>query len=273
MIFNLPTDYKYLAGIYIIRSLIDGRIYVGSAKTLYRRYLTHHSALRKNEHRSIHMQRFADQYGLNSLSFDLLEIVKDKTQLLIREQYYLDLYKPFGKDGFNTLTVAGSRLGAIISEESRLKISASNKGKIPHNAGIPMSEVQRVKLSLAKTGKRLNEEGRAKRSQSLRNRGFKPHNTGKPMTEDQKEHLRIKNTGKKLSTETKEKIAKSLIGNNRHPVKPVIMYSLDMQPIKEFKSVTDAAKEIGTSRSNINFCLNGTCKTAAGYVWTYKETA
>jgi len=58
-----------------------------------------------------------------------------------REQYYLDLLKP----KYNILTTAGSRLGRIHTEESRLKMSNSSKGR-------KFSEETKKLLSLAKKG-------------------------------------------------------------------------------------------------------------------------
>lgn len=44
-------------------------------------------------------------------------------------------------------------LGHTVSEETRNKISKSSMGKSAHNKGIAMSDEQKIKLSLAKTGK------------------------------------------------------------------------------------------------------------------------
>ena len=53
--------------------------------------------------------------------------------------------------------------------------------------------------------------------------------------------------------------------------KKVIQYNLDCIKIKEFDSITEAAKAIGKGTSRISSCCKGIRKTAYGYIWRYKE--
>lgn len=53
---------------------------------------------------------------------------------------------------------------------------------------------------------------------------------------------------------------------------PVIQCNLQGEKIKEFESATQAELELrGKFTGNINKCLNGSIKTAFGYIWKYKE--
>lgn len=54
--------------------------------------------------------------------------------------------------------------------------------------------------------------------------------------------------------------------NNR---KKVAQYSLNMNLIKKFNSITEASKEIKTSTSHISGCCKGKYKTVKGYIWKY----
>lgn len=47
------------------------------------------------------------------------------------------------------------RLGSVVSEEQRVKMSSSNKGKIPANKGKPISNETRINISNAVKGKTL----------------------------------------------------------------------------------------------------------------------
>lgn len=58
--------------------------------------------------------------------------------------------------------------------------------------------------------------------------------------------------------------------NNCTHVREVEQYDLDMNYIKTFKSVPDAAKEVDGVTGNISLCCNGKVKTAYGYIWRYK---
>lgn len=63
-----------------------------------------------------------------------------------------------------------NNLGHIISEETKQKISQANKGKPAYNKGIPMNEETKLKLSIAKTGTKLNisDEERKRRSDLIK---------------------------------------------------------------------------------------------------------
>ena len=53
--------------------------------------------------------------------------------------------------------------------------------------------------------------------------------------------------------------------------KKVIQYDLEYVKIKEFDSITEAAKSINKGTSRISACCKGDRKTAYGYIWRYKE--
>lgn len=67
------------------------------------------------------------KYGYGSFSFEILEYC-DKSEVLDREQYYLDLLKP----DYNILTSAGSPLGYIHSDETKAKMRGPRKLSSEH---------------------------------------------------------------------------------------------------------------------------------------------
>lgn len=91
-------------GIYQIRNLVNGKIYVGSSKEINKRWTKHRIDLRKNCHHSILLQRAWNKYGKENFVFEIMEET-DKKSLIIREQYYLDLLKSYDrKIGYNINT-------------------------------------------------------------------------------------------------------------------------------------------------------------------------
>jgi hypothetical protein len=52
---------------------------------------------------------------------------------------------------------------------------------------------------------------------------------------------------------------------------PILQFSKDMNFIKEFGSITDAAEETKIGRTAINNNLKGLSKTSGGYIWKYKN--
>lgn len=129
MIGAFDKSFDYKSGIYIIRSLVDTRTYIGSAARFKTRFFNHKGTLQKGTHCNAKLQNFYNKYGKKSLEFSVLEICQ-KEFLIKREQYYIDLYKP----EFNIAPKAGNTLGRICKEETKTKISQSNKGKIKNHS-------------------------------------------------------------------------------------------------------------------------------------------
>jgi len=111
-------------------------VYIGSSCTLSRRWTDHKKLLRRNKHYTIHLQRAWNIYGEKSFVFEVIERVPNKSNLLKREQYYIDFYKSYNKrHGYNCNPTAGSQLGFKHSKESKLKMSKSHSGKKHHYFG------------------------------------------------------------------------------------------------------------------------------------------
>jgi len=58
---------------------------------------------------------------------------------------------------------------------------------------------------------------------------------------------------------------------SRQKRKKVIQCDLNCAKIREFDSITEAAKSINKGTSRISACCKGIRKTAYGYIWRYKE--
>ena len=111
-------------GIYIIRNVVSGRIYVGSARVMYRRWRNHRKELKAGRHHSKTLQSSWIKHGEEAFIFEVIEVVDDPDNLIEREQFWLD--KMGSADparGFNIRPVAGSQLGTKRSEESRKRMS------------------------------------------------------------------------------------------------------------------------------------------------------
>jgi group I intron endonuclease len=115
------------AGVYSITNTINNKIYVGSTIDLNSRYRTHFYMLSIQRHGNTHLQRAYDLYGFEAFKFEILELVSEDSDLLNREQFYLDFYRKEIK--YNILATAGSNLGVEFSEEHKTKLSESNRVK------------------------------------------------------------------------------------------------------------------------------------------------
>ena len=142
------------------------------------------------------------------------------------EKYYIKFYNTLYPNGYN-LTEGGN--GCVACEETRKKISESNKGRIAPNKGKPMSEEQKKKLS-----------------ESLKGR-IAP-NKGKPMSEEQKRKLSEINKGKHHSDETKRKMSEKRKG--RHHTEESKKKMSESNKGKQFSE--EHRRKISESKKNIS---------------------
>lgn len=139
-------------GVYCIKNAIDRRLYIGSTVLgFYDRFKSHLYFLRKNQHGNAYLQAFVNKHGEDKLIFEILEIVEDKEKVLEREQAWIDQYWETGLL-FNTARDAKApMLGRKLTEESKKKMSQSQKGNT-YCLGHKKSDETKKKTSLALKG-------------------------------------------------------------------------------------------------------------------------
>lgn len=156
---------------------MNGKIYVGSSKTLEKRWLKHRSLLRHQKHCNKHLQASWNKYKEYSFEFRILEICQPEDRRII-EQYYLDWLEPWQKEiGYNK---SKSAKGLDPTEETRQKMCITAK-------------------------KRMTLEVRIKISQA--NSGEKHKDYGKHLSLATREKIAQSNKGLKRSQQTRERIA------------------------------------------------------------------
>jgi len=133
------------SGIYEIRNLTDGKVYVGSAVNLRQRFNKHNGALRSGSHFNPHLQNAYNKYGADSFSFKPI-LFCSRADLLFYEQRALDTIK----SKYNILPTAGSMLGHKASEASKAAMRKSHAGRPSRKyeyAGEKLTLNQLVELS------------------------------------------------------------------------------------------------------------------------------
>lgn len=137
--------YPSSRGVYAIRNINNGKVYVGSSTNIRRRLYSHLWSLDKGVHRSKHLQNAYQKYGIVGFSFVVLDMWSD-FPLAEVEQFYIDKYQSFSKEnGYNTQPRAYSNRGNRLSEETKKKIGDFFRGK-------PKTGDQNLKNSLAHKG-------------------------------------------------------------------------------------------------------------------------
>lgn len=127
MKFNIPEEHKKSAGIYIIKSTVNDKFYIGSTECFRRRYIAHRTALRNTRHHNTYLQNHSNKHGIDVLVFESLEYLpKDKGLLIEREQHYLDLFSA-NSNGFNLAQKAGIPTVGPRTDKEKQKISIKLK--------------------------------------------------------------------------------------------------------------------------------------------------
>lgn len=156
-----------ISGIYQIKNLANNKIYIGSAVNIKNRWKSHKSRLNLNKHHSIHLQRAWNKYGENSFEFSIIELVEEKTKLLDREQFWLDKTNCYNlKIGYNISKYAGSRLGVKASDETKKKMSKSQKGN-KNSLGHKHSNESKLKMKQNKDYTQTEEFREMRRKNTL----------------------------------------------------------------------------------------------------------
>lgn len=223
-----------IAGIYKIVSP-TGKVYIGQSYDIHKRWKLHIWWSKKGNNV---IYRSIAKHGADSHEFSIIhELPSDVDKVIMTnyEQLYMDQHRESGAIMLNMTLAAGSTKGMVVSEETRRKISESNKGRKPpvvtdatrkkisdalkgnkHTLGRKLTPEQCRAISerqLGKPGKIPNEESR--RKMSIAGKGKK-----KP-PKSIETRLNISNSkkgnkfclGRILSDCTKQKIANSLKGN------------------------------------------------------------
>lgn len=97
------------SGIYKITNEVNGKFYIGSSSDIdYRWEVEHRGSLNRNQHINPKLQHAWNFYGGDKFTIIVLEEVEPKKELLMeREQYYLDLWKPYHRTiGYNICPTA-----------------------------------------------------------------------------------------------------------------------------------------------------------------------
>jgi len=191
-----------IMGIYQIRNLINGKVYIGSSIDIDKRWKKHVRELKNLIHPNQHLQSSWNKYGEESFIFEMIEDVCDDKLLLKCEQKYLDNLK---KDDYNMVRDArGGSRGRFVSDETRKRMSDSHKGEKcvwwgkrgeeSHMWKWNPSIETRKKMSDSHRGKKMSDETREKQT------GKNNHNYGKHLSKETRKKLSIANSGERAGS-------------------------------------------------------------------------
>ena len=216
----LPGSKGWFSGVYQIRNQVNGKMYIGCTVNFRWSLLKHLRDLRFGHHHSQKLQRAWWKYGEGAFIVEILDVCPDLTQLLKKEQEWLDKTQAYEKNiGYNICREARNRLGVACSLETRSRISAALRGRkvapdvlaaMRLRPGRKQSEITKQKIRLTSMGRRHTPESKAKIGAIHR---------GKIVSEETRQKISQANQGMQTwlgrnhSDETKKKLSE--IQSNR----------------------------------------------------------
>lgn len=239
-------------GIYCIVNTKNNKVYIGSTTTSFqRRFLTHYWKLIKNNHENSYLQN-AWNKDKNSFVFRIMLI----TDNLNFEQRAFDLYKPFGKRGYNLNNIASKP--PIINDKEILE---RRKNTFTITINIAMSYYKQIcnkEITINDVPKKYQKLVLAKINSKPWNKGLKGYKTIYPSTRNKttKGSLKRKEAFKKLSQEI-------YVYKNDEFIKKYdnVNELINDDYIKEFVSLFKSKKGKDLKKSNIY----QSCRTGKPY--------
>lgn len=213
-------------GVYQIKNLKNGKIYIGSTtQGFFERFDQHIVDLNNKKHKNIHLQNAWNVYGEDTFEFSILEYCLSN-DCLNREQYYLDSIKSWDKNvgyNINKLATGTPELTEEVINKRTLTFTNTNV--------IAMSYYQQIKsdvISLEEVPKKYKKLVEAKLNQKVWNKG---------LTKDEFDYsyLKVKKTKTKKYLDGRKQFSET----RRNTVKNVLVYNYKGEFLKSFRSVSD----------------------------------
>lgn len=189
-------------GVYRIRNLVNGKLYVGSAsKEFYGRLMGHLSLLRLEKHHSRPLQHSWNKHGEDCFAFEVVEVC-DPRFCVDFEQVYIDFYKSADREfGYNICPRAGSKRGCRLSPDHIEMMREASRGR-------KHTQEAKNKIGAAHLGMRHTDEAKAKVSRANKGRKMPPHMS---------ELTRARFSGVPKSAEHRAKIGAAHRGRKKDP--------------------------------------------------------
>jgi group I intron endonuclease len=128
-----------MQGIYEIRNRENDKIYIGSSNNITKRWEQHICNLTYKIHHSYKLQQDWNKYGFDNFEFRIIELVKDKKDLLKIEQKWIDALDI--EESYNVMSYTNYKgisvpIGFIEAASYSESISQDIKNKLKNNIKI-----------------------------------------------------------------------------------------------------------------------------------------
>lgn len=295
---------EVVSGIYCIKNIINDKVYIGSSKDIYKRWIQHKNSLSLNKHHCIHLQNAWNLYGEDKFEFKILEVCSEDS-LFNKEQDWYDYFKCWDdKFGYNCSETARSPSFKATVESLKngehtitykqfndiLDLLSNTEISIPKIANITKAPERTIYQIYFKAEyghltenhsfiKRTNK-GQAVLSKEevieiidrLKKNEFnsdiaKDYGVSSNTIDDIRNHRTWKELTNGITFD-------SIKGRNRAVgAKPICQYDETGKLLKTFASAREAERETGIGYKLISQVCNGEKRIAHGYIWRFCEDA
>jgi group I intron endonuclease len=261
--------------IYRIKNLITKKCYIGETKEKdpLARWKGHQEAFKHGKGCPA-LRDAVQKYGIENFKFEVLIVCFDDDRFHYEKEYIKKL-NTIVPNGYNILPggIGGAGFkGKTHTEEVRKKLrEASQKYyENPENRTAASQRTKKVmegvnvreRMEKSEKWKKALEEGRVGGGNTTRGDDLK-----KRISESLKRYYSQQIAENKQFRSVN--IEKHRQSQTRALGKRVQQLSLENQPIQEFPSVAEAARQTGVGNNNIKHCVGGQTKTAGGFRWVY----
>lgn len=147
--------FKKSIGVYKITNLINNMVYIGQTKQGFqRRYWLHRWKLRNGTHDNQHLQNAWNKYGEMNFEFAVIEVLELEA-IDDREKYWIGFYKNLNKCYSMQEGGQPTRLVDFVTDEGRKLVGEKNRQRL---LGSKASEETKMKMSKSRKGKFIEKK-------------------------------------------------------------------------------------------------------------------
>lgn len=201
---SLIKPYGY---VYKITNKVNGKCYIGQSTNVGMRFYRYKRMECKKQTK---LYRAFVKYGIDSFSFNIIDMGIDKLKLDELEIHHIKLYNCID-DGYNCS--CGGSSGGKHSTETKRKISESQRGRIvSEESRRRMSEAWKGRIVTEETRRKMSNANKGKHRSDITNKRMAEARKGYTITEEHKRKISEANKGKINSEEHNRKISEAQKG-------------------------------------------------------------
>jgi group I intron endonuclease len=213
------------------------------------------------------------KYGFDNHKMEILFESNSNDQLLKKEIEFIKIFDSV-KNGLNITYGGEGVIGLKHSEESKIKISESLKGKTSPRKGVKLSEETKMKMSKSlkgrvspNKGEKLSDEVKLKISKTKNDKNYEIKKQINLKISKSKKGAIAWNKGLNITGDHKKNYLLAMAKRR----KIIIVTNKENIIIGEYKSVRDASEKLNISAGQISNYCTGRFKCSLNYIFKYKN--